>query len=272
MYQLFKGARAVVFLFDSVAECYCRAFPGAIDETKIHIIPNGYDGTIEPFVVPNATKCTILYSGTIATYRYDTLLRSLVLLKESDPAKARTLRLHFVGDSMEDLATKVAALKLSDIVDITGPTSQAEIIRLQREAHALLVLGRSSTMRGYELLAGAKLFAYLKAGRPIFGVLPQDETTKILHHVNVSTVANVESLPEIIFTLRKLWDAWSNGKLSSLLPDPVKCELYSAERQTKALVRALKGLPPAARFVPGSTEIPLSLREEIISNPVPVKW
>ena len=44
MYQLFEGAQSVVFLFDSVAETYCRLFAGALDARKIHIIPNGYDG------------------------------------------------------------------------------------------------------------------------------------------------------------------------------------------------------------------------------------
>ncbi len=263
MYRLFKGAQAVVFLFDTVAESYCRAFPGALDPSKIHIIPNGYEGTTAEFVPPNGNKFTVLYTGTLVTYRYDTLLQALVTFKNTAPAKAQKLRFVFVGEGMEDLVKEAARLGLSHIVETMGATSNAGITRLQRESHAFLVLGRLSSIKGHELFAGAKVFGYLKASRPIFGILPQDETRKVLRTVGVSTIANVDSAPEIASILGQLWDAWSEGKLRSLLPDPSKCDLYSAEPQTAALVRALNGAIPLKPFVPGSAEVPPSLREDI---------
>lgn len=266
MYQLFKGAQSVVFLFDTVAESYCRAFPGVLDPAKIHIIPNGYEGTTEEFVPPNGNKFTVLYTGVLASYRYDTLLNALLILKNSDSAKARTLRFVFIGEGMDELVKEAARLGLSDIVETMGPKSHAEITRLQREAHAFLVLGRPSTVKGHELFAGAKLFGYLKARRPIFGVLPLDETKKILDRVGVTTVASVDAPPEIVAILRQLWDAWSEGNLRSFLPDRAKCELYSAERQTAALVRALEGAPAAEPFHRGAVEIPPSLQEEMVVN------
>jgi glycosyltransferase involved in cell wall biosynthesis len=218
---------------------------------------------IDDFVAPDGDKCTILYTGTLSSYRYDTLLQALHWLKKSDPARARRLHFIFIGEGMEAFAAEAAALGLSDIVLTVGPTSHAEIMRLQREAHALLVLGRPSMMKGYELFAGAKLFSYLKAGRPIIGVLPSDETQNILHHVGVSTVADVDSPSDIVAVVGKVLNAWSTGTLSSLLPNRSACEAYSAERQTAALVRALDGVPPTETFVPGSVDIPPSLRGEI---------
>ena len=266
MYQLFKGAQSVVFLFDSVAESYYRVFPGALDVPKVYIIPNGYDGTISEFAPTTGDKFTILYAGTVGSYRYDTLLQGLALFKKADPGKANGLQFRFVGECMDDLAQQAAMLGLSDIVVTSGPTSHAEITRLEREADALLVLGRLPSIKGHELFAGAKTFNYLKANRPILGVLPQDETKKILDRVGVSTVANVDAPPEIVAILRQLWDAWSEGNLRSFLPDRAKCELYSAERQTAALVRALEGAPAAEPFVPGAVEIPPSLQEEMVVN------
>src|SRR5262249_49334523 len=154
----------------------------------------------------------------------------------SDPVRAQQLRFIFVGEGMDDLVKEAARLSLSEIVETMGPTSHGEILRLQREAHAFLVLGRLSTIKGHELFAGAKLFEYLKGRRPIFAVLPQDETRKILQRVGVSTVAEVDSPSEIVSVLRKLWDAWFKGNLQSFLPDTAKCEFYSVERQTEALV------------------------------------
>jgi glycosyltransferase involved in cell wall biosynthesis len=265
MYSLFKDAQSVVFLFDSVAESYCRAFPGALDPKKIHIIPNGYEGKIEEFQTSNASQFTVLYTGTLSSYRYDTLLQALVLLKRTHPDKARLVRFRFVGEGMEDLTKQAAELGLLDVFEGENPRTQAEITRLETESQTLLVLGRLSTIQGHELFAGAKVFNYLKAGRPIFGVLPQDETRKVLLSVGVTTVADVESPLDIARVLRKLLDAWCSGNLASLLPDHIQCEYYSAERQLEALLPALEGRPARHSFVPGTVEIPVSLRAELDS-------
>lgn len=261
--RILEGARATVFLFDTVAECYWRAYRGALDASKIHIIPNGYEGKIDEFrPPPHGEKCAILYAGTSSGYRYDTLFQSLHWLKNAQPARAQQLRLLFVGEGTEALAKEAAALRLTDIVTTANPVPHAEATRLQWEAHVLLMLGQPPS-KGYELFASSKLFGYLKAGRPILGVLPRNEAKKILHRVGVSTVADVDSPSEIVAVLQRLLDAWSAGTLSSLVPNRSACEAYSAERQTAALIRALEGVPAAEPFVPGSVDIPPSLREDI---------
>jgi len=263
LYQLFQGAQAVIFRYATEAECYWRAYRGALDASRIHIIPNGYEGAVDEFAACDGDKCVILYTGTLSSYRYDTLLQALHWLKKSDPARARRLRLLFVGEGTEALANEASALGLSDIIVTVGPASYTEIARLQREAHALLVLGRPPTMRGYELFAGAKVFGYLQAGRPIVGILPPDETKKVLQRVGAPTVADVDAPSEIVAVFQQLLDAWSAGTLATFLPDRTACAVYSAEQQTAALVRALAREPAAEPFVPGSVEIPPSLRGEI---------
>jgi hypothetical protein len=262
LHRLFEGAQAVILRYETEAECYVRAYKAALDVSKIHLIPNGYEGTIDEFVVPGGDQCTILYTGTLSDYRYDTLLQALHQFKKSDFARAKRLRLLFVGDGMEGLASEAAALGLSDSVAIAGTTPHATIIRLQQEAHALLMLERKPT-KGYELLAGAKLFGYLKAGRPIVGVLPSGEAKKILQRVGVSTIADVDSPSEIIAVLRQILDAWAAGMLASLVPDRTACEVYSSQRQTATLVRVLEGAPAVEPFVPGLLEVPPSLQRDI---------
>ncbi len=264
LYGLLKGAQAVVFRFTREAECYWRAYPGALDVSKIHIIPHGYEGTIEQFPASsprNGDKCTVLYTGTVTAYRYENLLKALCLLKKS-LTRAGELRLLFVGEGTEALGQKAAAMGLSDIVETRSPVSYAEVTRLQKDANALLLL-EVIPSPGYEF-CGSKVFNYLKAGRPIVGILPPaDEARKVLCRVGVSTVADADSLSEITAVFRQLLDAWSAGTLASLVPDRATCEVYSAERQTAALVRALEGVPAAEPFVPGSVEIPPSLQREI---------
>src|SRR5688572_4298381 len=84
MYQLLQGAQAVVFRYQTEAECYWRAYPGAMEASKIYIIPNGYEFPIEPFVSSAGDKCRILYAGVVSDYRYDTLFKAISALKRSD--------------------------------------------------------------------------------------------------------------------------------------------------------------------------------------------
>jgi glycosyltransferase involved in cell wall biosynthesis len=263
MYDLLRHAQAVTFRYDTEAECFWRAYRGAMDASRVNLIPNGFEAPIEQFAALQEGKCIILYTGIVLDYRYDTLLTALNLLKHSQPDLAKHLCLRFVGEGMDVIANEAAALGLSDIIETSGPKPYSEVARLQREAHALLVLGRPATKKGFELFAAAKLFGYLKAGRPIFGVLPEDESRKVLLRVGARTIADVNSPSEIIHVLRLLLDNWSAGTLSSLVPDAKACQAYSSKRQTGTLVRALEGVPADAPFVPGAQAIPPSLRDVI---------
>jgi hypothetical protein len=107
------------------------------------------------------------------------------------------------------------------------------------------------------------LFGYLKAGRPIVGVLPDDETRNILERLCVRTIADVNSAQDIVAVIESVVDNWTRGTLSSLLPDRKACEVYSCEEQTKVLVHALESVPPHEPFIPGAQPIPPSLRDQI---------
>ena len=260
LYRLLSGARAVVFRYTTEVECYWRAYPGALDVSRVHIIPNGYEGGIDESRIPaRGDKCRVLYGGTLSSYRYDSLVRGLRLLKTADPVRASKLHVHFVGEGTEELAIEAAALDVSDILKASAPTSHAEIARQQQESHALLVLGRPPTMEGHELFAGAKLFGYLKAGRPIVGVLAADETRRILTRVGVSTIADADSVAEIASVFSYVVDAWQGDRMDTLVPNRAACEAYSAERQTADFVYALEGRPAREPFVPNSVEVPPSL-------------
>jgi glycosyltransferase involved in cell wall biosynthesis len=253
----------VTFRYHAEAECYRRAYPGALDPARVHIIPNGFEGPIGEFDVPKGERCTIVHTGTMDSYRYDTLLEALGALHQSDPLSAGQLRIVFVGEALDGLSRQAATLGLHHLVRIAGPVTHEGAANLQRDAHALLILGRPSSMKGHELFAGAKLFGYLKAGRPILGVLPADETRRILRHVGVPTIADADSVPEIVATLKRMLSAWSTDSLAALVPDRQACLAYSAERQTAALARALDGRTAEDPFTPGVVDIPPSLRRDL---------
>lgn len=241
--RLFRQARAVVFMFESIAEQYLRAFPGTLTWEKIHIIPNGFEGAVDPFAHAPGDRCTVLYAGTMSTYRYDTLLEGLVRYKRQNAARATRLCLRFVGTGVQDLAERIANMGISDLVEIRSSVSSEEVRRLQREAHALLILGRTSQRRGHELVAGAKLFGYLQAGRPLIGVVSHDETRRILQQVGNSMIADADAPDEVANIFERLLEAWSSRTLERFVPDRAACESYSSSNQISTLVDALDGKP-----------------------------
>jgi len=264
MHRMFERAQAVVFLFESIAEYYVRAFPEALDRRRIHIIPNGFEGAVQPFFHTPGPRCKVLYAGMLSSYRYDTLLEGLVRLKRKDPTRAEQLRVQFVGEGLQQLADRVADLGMLDLVEMAPPVPHAEVLRLQHEAHALLVLGRTAGRKGHELVAGAKLFGYLQAGRPIIGVVPRDETRRILARVGCSTIADADSPENVAAVFQTVIDAWSNRVLDSLVPDRTACEAYSSSRQITAFVAALVGAPPDKVLTGDSASFPSRLQSELV--------
>jgi len=259
MFKFLKEAQAAIFRSHAEAECYYCAYHGALEPSKIHILPNGFEGEVESFDATKKETCEFLYTGTLGDYRYDTLLQAIRFLKTFYPAEAARMHFHFVGEGTEAIGKQADALGLNDSITTGRAVSQSAATELSKKAHALLLLGRPSAMKGHELFAAAKLFGYLKAGRPIVGILPSDEAKQILQRVGASTVANVDSRDDIVSVLRRVLRNWADGTLRSLVPDANVCRAYSAENQTRALVAALEGAPASDPFVPAKVDIPESL-------------
>jgi len=269
---LFEAARAVVFFYEAEAECFWRVYRSQLELSKIHIIPNGFEGEIDNSPLPEpGDRCRVLYAGVLSSYRYDTLLEALAILKKRNSEQARRLLFEFVGEGSGVLYSQAKQLGIQDLVSARSPIPHSEVRKLEQQSHALLMLGRGPDHIGFELLAGAKLFAYLRAGRPIIGVLPDDEARKILLSVGTRFLAGADSSIEIAEMLDDLVTVWRRGDLSACIPDPEVCRNYSATRQTEGLIRALENKPPITPFVPGRSKVPSSLRDRIVACSYPHK-
>jgi glycosyltransferase involved in cell wall biosynthesis len=262
--RLFAAARSVIFRYESEAQCYWQAYSGALTRSKIHIIPNGFEGAIDTSPLPGGERCVVLYTGTAVPYRYETLLEGLSMLQARHPREAAQLHVLFVGEGCDDVRAAAASLGVSGLVETRPPVSAREVERLQRDAHALLLLG-VKPYQGYEL-CGSKVFGYLRAGRPIVGILPADESRRVLERVGVSTIADIEAPEQIVSILRQVLASWSTGGLPSLIPNAARCDIYESAYQTRALASALDGGPALTPFVPGLVDLPASLRHAIGSE------
>ena len=221
------------------------SIPGALKSNEIHIIPNGYEGTIETI------------SGGARRSMHDSLHRngrSLPLrhvsrgVISSSRAPFRLKRDVLQGGvrwrgSRAELSRRPRHVALTEIVETMGPVPSREVDRLQREAHALLLLG-VKPYQGYEL-CGSKVFGYLKAGRPILGILPADESRKVLERVGVSTIANIDSPEEIVGSSQaRPRDPGRPTVCHHSCPIRIDARFTRRQTRPRALVRALEGRPP----------------------------
>src|SRR5690349_14236233 len=77
MFRFLKGAQSVIFRYDREAECFWRAYRGALESSKVRIIPNGFEGEVETSGAARGKNCEVLYTGTLSDYRYDTFVDAL---------------------------------------------------------------------------------------------------------------------------------------------------------------------------------------------------
>ncbi len=136
--------------------------------------------------------------------------------------------------------------------------------RLEREAHALLDTGPGLDAKGPRARGGGEALRVLQGETTDRRRPAARRNEGASFHVSGPRWSPMsESRPTIVAVLQRLLAAWSSGEpCLRLLPDRAACEVYSAERQTEALVRAFEGAPAAHPFVPGSVDVPPSLRED----------
>ena len=115
MYRLLKGAQAVVFRYDTEAECFWRAYRGALDASKDLHHTERLRISNRGICTPTGKRCTILYAGTLPDYRYDTLLKSLIVA-EGDRSQLGQSNCVFFSSVKEwiALANEAAVLGLSE--------------------------------------------------------------------------------------------------------------------------------------------------------------
>ena len=213
---------------------------------------------MSPAAETSSRFCTRERCSVIATTRF---FRRSLILKKADAGISRVLQLRFVGEGMEDLAREAARL---------GRRRPGRHRRASRHGRrdsiaacsrmSCLFLGRPPAMNGHELFTSAKVFAYLKARRPVAAVLPRDGSRRVLTRVGVSTIADVDS-PQAIASMFRGADCClvvRNSRHSSY-PIESSARVIPQKRQTEALSRCLDGAPAESPSSPARVDVAPSL-------------
>jgi glycosyltransferase involved in cell wall biosynthesis len=213
--MVIAGAAGIVAVSDAMAEAIVAE--QGIAREKVVVVPNGFeehdgDAGVESNAADSArgsatarrnnrAEITIAHVGTvIPRNRPDLFFDSLIRLRDSDSLGG--VRFRFVGNLSAEYLRDVG---LDKCVETTGLVPRAEARREMRSADALLLLtGNYVGQWGYN----AKLFEYLRSGRPILCLeeTPGSNDRKLLEEVagERAFFALVDDAAEILAALGRV--------------------------------------------------------------------
>lgn len=194
--------RAATFTTPGAAAEYQRRYPA--DAHKVQVIENGYDeesfaaldtATRAPPLVDGAV--TLLHSGIVYPSERDPtqLMAALRQLHDAGVITPQRLRVRFRAAVAEDLLRELAnRFDVTEYLDICPPIPYRDALSEMLRADALLVMQASNC----NAQIPAKLYEYLRAGRPILCLSdPAGDTVGVLRTAGIDAQARLDDDGEI---------------------------------------------------------------------------
>lgn len=192
-----------VFTAPGAAKMYRHRYPDLT--RRITVVENGYDEETFREIERspdlrrplNAGAITLLHSGVVYPSERDPAALFAVLgkLKAEGLIDSSSFRVRFRAPGHASLLRRLSSTnRIDDIVEILPPVGYHEALCEMMRADALLVMQAESCNRQIP----AKVYEYLRAGRPIIGLTERDsDTAAVLAAAGISVVASLTSEREI---------------------------------------------------------------------------
>jgi len=193
-------AARLVFVSPSTLETYRERYP-ATPPAHFALIENGYDEcSFESLEAPAwepAETLTLLHSGIVYPSERDptAVFVALSRLRERGAIRGGEFVIRFRASVHDGLLRELADhYGVAEFIDIAPPIAYRDALREMLSADALVVM-QGDKCNGQ---VPAKLYEYLRAGRPILGLAdPAGDTGRTLIHLGYPLVTRLESVDEI---------------------------------------------------------------------------
>lgn len=244
--RIMREASCCIFTTERAAEKYRENYPFAA--VKCQVIENGYDETAFIGAIPSrhgvaAETLLLLHSGVIYPGDRDptAFFKSVAELIKSGDLDRTRLCIRFRAPAHGDEVMTIAKMQgVADIVDIAPPMPYRDAIGEILAADILLVFQGST----FNAQIPAKIYEYLRAARPILGVVDTTgDTATRLRQFAATAVASITDPAEIGFQLKALIKAMnSSGFAAELEKNTIPVQALSRESQTKQLANVLTSI------------------------------
>jgi len=222
-----------VFTTPGAARQYRQRYPQQHD--RIRVIENGYDDEAFSGLRPmrrevGRERLLLLHSGIVYPSERDpaALFAALGALRERgvlDPQRfALRFRAPIHGRLLRDLASRH---DVADLVEIAEPLPYRAALAEMLDADGLVVLQAANCNEQIP----AKLYEYLRAGRPILGLAdPAGDTAGAMRRAGVAHIAALEDVGGVTAVLERFVDDLRSGRA----PCPDGAVTQAATRRARA--------------------------------------
>ncbi|WP_166485648.1 glycosyltransferase [Rhodoferax ferrireducens] len=242
-------ARYCVFTTPGAARVYQQRYPAAAG--RMMVLENGYDeesfasAALQPQVSSSEGSTTsstprplvMLHSGIVYPSERDPtqLFVALGRLQKAGALGPNELHIRFRASVHDDLLHSLAlAYGAQDYIELCPATPYREALAEMMAVDALLVMQASNC----NAQIPAKIYEYLRAGKPILGLTdPDGDTAGVLRGAGLNDMARLDSADEIARVLPVFAAAVRADKAK--LPDPAAVQLASRRGRSELLVRFL---------------------------------
>jgi glycosyltransferase involved in cell wall biosynthesis len=189
-----------------------RRYP-AIPSEKVVVVYNGYDE--DDFknlddAAASSRRFELIHAGMVTPDYRDPapLLRAVAHLCEHGDVSRQDVRVVFLGAGhyVASAAFRqiVESLRLNDVVQVAERVAHHDSLRRLYQASVLVVLQAEDT----QALIPAKVFEYLRVGRPILALTSEGATARLMREAGVGIIAEPTSFGAILHAVRTLYAAW----------------------------------------------------------------
>lgn len=242
-----RSAAWSLFTTPGAAALYSERYPQAAQ--RIGLLENGYDDESFAAVAPSdgcalePGTFTLLHSGIVYPSERDPscLFDALRLLRDDGLLAARPLKLRFRAAVHDEHLKRLAAQRgVQELIETCPPLPYKQALAEMMRADGLLLLQAANCNEQVP----AKLYEYLRAGRPLIGLTDASgDTAQVLRASGIADIAALDDAAQIAGLLRRVLVGDTAGTRAR--PDAVRAA--SREGRTAELAALLDRLAAAAR-------------------------
>lgn len=190
-----RDATRCTFTTPGTVRLYSERYPESASRFKV--IENGYDEETFAGLTPggpplNPGKVTLLHSGIVYPNERDPtqFLKAIRALIDAEEISSDQLRVRFRASMHDDyLRTLTSQFDLSECVELLKPIAYKEALEEMMRADVLLIMQASNCNDQIP----AKLYEYLRAGRPILALTdPKGDTASVLRGAGIDAIAPLD--------------------------------------------------------------------------------
>lgn len=188
-HRVLNTADRVVFTTPGALRDYAHRYPDAHAGGRLSVIENGYDEAAFACLAEESTPrlanqpLMLLHSGLLYQDGRDPVpfFAALAQLKAAGQVNAGIVRVVLRASGSEGIyAQELKRLDIDDLVTLAPPVSNREALMEQARADGLLLFQGNRFNRQIP----AKLYEYLRIGRPVFGMVDErGDTAAVLREV-----------------------------------------------------------------------------------------